>query len=165
MSNVGVPGVSTASVACRAVGLGLATGGRSTSAVAAFAVASQAGPRPRDVNRPASMLSGPGARKVGVALLLTELVVDKLPSTPSRLAPPVLGIRVAAAVLVSWALAQREHVPPAMPVVAGAVGAFAGSIAGARYRAATASRGVPDVSAALLEDAATLLLARVGARA
>lgn len=163
MSNVGVPGASTASVACRAAGLGLATGGRSTSAVAAFAVANQDGPP--DLRRPASMLSGPGARKVGVALLLAELVVDKLPSTPSRLAPPVLGVRVAAAVLVSWALAQREHVAPAVPVVAGAVGALAGSFAGARYRAATASRGVPDVAAALLEDAATLLLARVGARA
>ncbi len=150
-----------ASVLCRAAGLGLATGGRSTAALAAFAMTSQDA---SGAGRPASTLSGPRARKVTGALLLGELLADKLPSTPSRLAPPVLATRVAAAVLVAWALAQRERGAPAMPVAAGAVGAVVGSAAGLRYRTAAASRGVPDLGAALVEDAVTLLLARAGAR-
>lgn len=149
------------SVLYRAAGLGLASGGRSTAALAAFAMADRAVP---GAGRPASTLSGPRAKKVTGALLLGELVADKLPSTPSRLAPPVLTMRVAAAALVSWALAQREHVAPAVPVAAGAVGAVVGSVAGLRYRTATASRGIPDLGAALAEDAVTLLLARVSAR-
>jgi uncharacterized membrane protein len=56
------------------------------------------------------------------------------------------------------ALARREGARPAAPVLAGVVGAAAGSFGGHAWRGWAAQR-VPDWQAALAEDAVAVLLA------
>jgi uncharacterized membrane protein len=46
-----------------------------------------------------------------------------------------------------------------VPALLGGLGALAGSVAGARWRARAASAGRPDLAAALVEDAAVAGLA------
>lgn len=156
-----VPGVWTARLApawvlLGAFGLGVASGGRSTVGPAAL-VATRA-VSDRSAGRPLSLLASPRAPLLAGTAVVGELVADKLPSTPSRLRPPVLGGRLLSGALAGWALAQRHRAPVALPAVLGAAGAFAGSVAGARWRRAATGKGLPDVTAALLEDAATLVL-------
>lgn len=150
--------LSASGVAVRAAVLGTAVGGRSMSGVAA--VATSSGPRDRAAGAPLRLLAARYAPAVTTALLLGELVADKLPGTPSRLAPPALAGRLAFGVLAGGALAQRSRVPPAVPAVLGGLLAVAGSVAGARFRRAAAARGVPDLYAALAEDAVVLTMAR-----
>ncbi|RKS68024.1 hypothetical protein CLV35_3931 [Motilibacter peucedani] len=138
----------------RALALGAATGGRSVAGLAALA-------RSRDDLGP---LSGSAGR---VALTLAQLgegVGDKLPMTPSRLAPPALTARVVAGTAGGLLLARSERQAYPVPALLGAVGALAGSWAGARWRAVTGSR-VPDWASALVEDAVVVALATWAARA
>jgi uncharacterized membrane protein len=91
--------------------------------------------------------------------LLGELVGDKLPAAPSRLKPTALLGRSGTGGLSSYALATRFRRPRAVPSLVGAVTAVLGSVLGARWRAMVASRGWPDLPAALLEDVVVLGLA------
>lgn len=148
-------------IVVRAAALGVATGGRSTAGVAALAAMT-----PAAVGRgrqPLAALTGDRATRVAALLLLGELVADKLPSTPSRLTPPVLLVRLAAGGLAAVALAQREGASPVLPAVLGAAGAAAGSVLGLRYREAAARRGAA-LPAALVEDAVVLGIASAATR-
>ncbi len=152
----------------RALLLGLATGGRATAGLTALALTarpSRPGPTLRPVPPlPSRLLTARAAGPVAVVAALGELVADKLPGTPSRLSPPALSGRLVAGALVGAALAQRHGAPVAGPAAAGLVGAGAGSLLGARVRAAAAARGRPDLVVALVEDAVVLGLARAGLR-
>ena len=63
-----------------------------------------------------------------------ELVVDKLPSTPSRLGAVPLGARILMGALCSATACAATHQSIGIGAVAGAVGAVAGAYAGYRVR-------------------------------
>jgi uncharacterized membrane protein len=144
----------------RAFVLGVASGGRSTAGLAAVAATTLTGSG--SGAQPLTALSTVAGKRITALMLLGELVADKLPSTPRRLAPPALLGRVVTGGLAAWALAQRHHAQPEQAVIAGAAGAAGavlGSIVGLRWRAAAARRGLVDLPAALVEDAIVLGLA------
>jgi uncharacterized membrane protein len=122
----------------RCAALGFASGGRTTSAVAAVTLRG----------------SGPSwTKKLAVAAFAGELVGDKLPRTPSRLEIPPFAARVLAGVVVSRVVARRARADDTLPMLVGAVAAVAGTLAGARWRRMNAVAGRSDVPAALAEDA------------
>src|SRR3954452_18575705 len=101
---------SSGRVAARAFALGWASGGRTSFGPAALALTSR---RPvTGVRRKRSVL----ATLCG----LGEVVVDKLPMTPSRLQPPQFGGRIAVGAASAGALAYREHEPVWTPIALGA---------------------------------------------
>ena len=101
-----------------------------------------------------AFLNSPAAAYIFTALAASELVVDKLPQTPSRLLPGSLFIRIVLGGLCGAALCASTHHSPAVGAALGAVGAIAGAFAGyqARTRLARALNA-PDFAIALLEDA------------
>jgi uncharacterized membrane protein len=139
--------------AARAFAIGWACGGRMTFGPAALALTSR---------RPVTGMRR--KRSVGAALCgLGEVVVDKLPITPSRLRQPAFGVRIGAGAASAGSLAHREHEPPWIPIALGAAGTVAASYAGGAWRR-WAVRRVPDWQAALAEDLLTGLVARYATR-
>jgi uncharacterized membrane protein len=133
----------------RSAALGFAAGGRSSLAVAVPLLASTA-PRSRLVYAAKAVAT--------TALVGAELVADKLPTTPSRLRTPVLASRVLAGAGGAAALARQEGASVVLPAVVGGVCAAAGAAVGVTWREYAAA-SVPDVQAALAEDAVALGLA------
>jgi uncharacterized membrane protein len=89
-----------------------------------------------------------------IALAATELVVDKLPTTPSRLAPTGLAARTISGALsgASIAAAAAQSVP--LGAVLGVAGGIAGAFVGHSLRSRLVRRlKVPDWVIALLGDA------------
>ena len=129
----------------RSAVLGLAVGGRTSTA---FAVPVMVGTRGRH---------GTGAgllRLLARGAVLGELTADKLPSTPSRLADPVLYGRVAAGSLGALALSVLER---------RRLGSHLAAVAGHEWRRWAAEEGPselrPDWKAAVAEDALVLVSA------
>lgn len=91
------------------------------------------------------------------AFALGELVVDKLPSTPSRKAPPGLIARLITGALCGATIGAADHML-AMGFILGVTGAIAGTFGGAAARARLATAFGRDLPAALLEDAVGLVL-------
>ena len=134
--------------------LGLATGGRTSAGSAGLAwTSSPADPAPLDV------LASRRGREVATAFAVGELIADKLPQIPSRLAAgPLIGRAVAGAA-AGIGLAGRSGAVPLrqlpVPVLApgalvGAAAAVAGGYLGSAWR-----RRAPfgsDLPAALGED-------------
>lgn len=130
----------TPKVVRRSLALGLAAGARSTLGLAPL------------------LARGPRSGALATALVLGEGVVDKLPGTPSRLEPGPAAGRLGAGALGGAAVAHGEDASLLLGVVAGAVGAAAGSVLGAVWREMAAERGWT-WQAALAEDATALGLA------
>lgn len=86
------------------------------------------------------------------ALALGELINDKLPTTPSRKVALAFGARIAMGALCGAALATPTGVVIG-GLVAGAIGAVAGTLGGAELRTRLAGAFGKDLPAALLEDA------------
>jgi uncharacterized membrane protein len=87
-------------------------------------------------------------------LALAEIINDKLPATPSRLAPPSLGIRSITGALAGTALALAASHSLLFGIVLGALGALAGAFLGYYVRhAIVTGLKVPDFPIALVEDA------------
>jgi hypothetical protein len=128
----------------RSAVLGLATGGRSSLALAGPAL----------TDRAARPLTRAGA----VAAVVGELVADKLPRTPARTSPQSLPARLLGGAGGAGRLAGREGANAAVPATVGLLGALAGSFGGVAWRR-WASRRVPDWQAALAEDALAVALA------
>ncbi|MBJ7602129.1 MAG: hypothetical protein JF888_02880 [Candidatus Dormibacteraeota bacterium] len=99
------------------------------------------------------------ARGLGV-LAGGELIGDKLPATPSRLAGPALAGRAVSAGLAGARLAGPTGA--AVAVLASAVTAYGGYHARRRLTEITP---LPDWAVALAEDSLALALAGVGSRA
>ena len=87
-------------------------------------------------------------------LALAEIVNDKLPATPSRLAPPSLVIRSLTGALAGTALAIAAGQFVVLGIVLGALGALTGSFVGyyVRHGVVTGLK-LADFPIALLEDA------------
>ncbi len=91
-------------------------------------------------------------------LALVELVMDKLPTTPSRLKPGPFGGRLVLGALSGAALGVSGAQALALGAIVGAAGAAAGAFVG--YRARTrlvAALRIPDLIVALCEDAVAVL--------
>lgn len=90
-------------------------------------------------------------------LAAVELVTDQLPSTPSRKVPQQFGARI-----VSGALCGATLGVPAgswiVGLIAGVIGAVVGTYGGAEIRARMAKAFGRDLPAALIEDAAAIIL-------
>jgi uncharacterized membrane protein len=85
-------------------------------------------------------------------LAIGELVIDKLPKTPSRLAPVGFIARIVTSALCGLAIGLSGH-GMIVGLVAGIIGAVAGTFGGARARSLLARAFGRDMPAALLEDA------------
>jgi uncharacterized membrane protein len=93
-------------------------------------------------------------------LALGELFNDKLPKTPSRTVPPQFIARVISGSLAGTAVGAAGQ-SLILGLVAGAIGAVAGTLGGAAIRSKLAGFLGKDLPAALLEDAAAIILAIV----
>ena len=143
----------------RALGLGVITGFRSTSALALLSrVGSRSG---LQSERLPSWLFQKGAMRGLAAAALGELIVDKLPFTPSRLNRGPLAGRAFSGGLAGMASFRLAAKPAWVGWGSGAVGALAGSFAGGRGRAWLVKRtGLPDPVVAVGEDLLTLTAGR-----
>lgn len=103
---------------------------------------------------PFAFLATMPAHLIIVLLAIGELIMDKLPSTPSRLRPPGLIGRalLGAVTAVAFAFAHQHSI--AVPLVLGIIGALIGSFLGHRFRSGLVrALKSPDWPVALLEDA------------
>ncbi len=145
----------------RAVLLGVATGSRSTLGLTALVLGS---PHPRR-GRP-SWTGSRWAKSIAVLACTGELVGDKLPRTPSRLAAAPQAIRLALGGVAGGFLAHRDGAAAGRTVintVAGVAGAAAGTYGGAWWRGRADARFGRDLPGAVIEDAVAVTLARIGA--
>ncbi|WP_432561968.1 hypothetical protein [Kineococcus sp. SYSU DK003] len=141
------PAKASGGLVARSALLGVAAGGRSTLGLA--------GP---------ALTGGNAAAKLGaVSALGAEVVLDKNPSTPSRLSAAGLPARLLAGASGAVVLARREHQQVVLPVLAGVAGALVGSAAGVTWRAFAAELA-PDWQGAVVEDVASLTLAVLASR-
>jgi len=133
--------------------IGLIAGLRSMTPPAAVAWASHLGWLRLD-GTPLAFLSSAAAAYLLTALMLAELVADKLPKTPSRTRPGPFIARIATGGLAGAALTAGTGGSLLPGAVLGALGAAAGTLGGyaARTRLVRAL-GVPDYVVALAEDA------------
>jgi uncharacterized membrane protein len=84
-------------------------------------------------------------------LAVCELVVDKLPKTPSRKQPPSFIIRILSGSLVGATVGATGN-KIVLGILCGAIGAVVGTLGGATARAKLAVLFGRDYRAALLED-------------
>jgi uncharacterized membrane protein len=116
------------------------------------------------VQLPWALLAATGAanRFVRRGLLVAaagELMLDKLPSAPSRTAPGPLGGRVVSGALAGGVLARRRGRSGVVGALLGGLGAGAGTFATHRLRAALGrSTAVGDRVLGVAEDLAALIL-------
>ena len=134
--------------------LGAATGSRGQLGLAAVVVRS-------DSSLP-SIFRRPWTRRVLVAAAAGELVVDKLPTTPSRLEPPGLIGRLVMGALAAGLFAQTRQAPWLPSAAIGAASAAVAAKVGHDVRARLAQHA-PDPAVAVAEDALALALAVEGA--
>ena len=148
------------SVLLRAVALGAASGSRSTAGVTAVALVSRRGDR----GPLASGLGSTAGTVASGAFAAGELVADKLPTTPSRLAPPALGGRLLLGGTAAAAVARRDGHDPVLPALVGTASALGASFLGARLRAVANRRFGSDRPGAVIEDGLAAALGWLGAR-
>jgi uncharacterized membrane protein len=91
-------------------------------------------------------------------MAIGELVIDKLPKTPSRLAPPGFIARIVTSALCGLAIGIHGY-GMIVSLVAGITGAVAGTFGGAKARSLLAKAFGRDLPAALLEDAVAVGIA------
>jgi uncharacterized membrane protein len=132
--------------------LGGATGSRSSFGPAAVVLSSRPG-----------WASRRGVKIGFAAAAAAELVIDKLPSTPSRLQARGLIARAVSGAAAGALLTHSDgQAKPSALVVAAAVGsltALAGAVVGASARGALARRTGRDLAGALAEDVIAAALA------
>jgi uncharacterized membrane protein len=108
-------------------------------------------------NTALSFMGSTIAAIIFTVLAVGELVVDKLPSTPSRLKPRGLGARIVLGGLSGACVALGGVQSLALGAVLGVAGGLAGAFAGNKVRSGLVSAlKVPDFVIALLEDATAI---------
>jgi uncharacterized membrane protein len=101
---------------------------------------------------PLNFLANPVSLVVFTILAVGEWVADKLPKTPSRLAPFPLIARFVAGALCGAALVTTAGASLVLGALMGGIGAIAGAFVGYHVRRSITARGIPDLPIALLED-------------
>ncbi len=130
---------------------GLATGLRTSTAMSAVLTAAPSTTLPGLLRRRA-------VRRASWALVVGELVADKLPGTPSRTEPGGLSARVVFGGGSGALLARSAGGKVAAAAGIGATAALASAFVGHAARGFLSQR-MPPVVAALLEDAVAITLA------
>jgi uncharacterized membrane protein len=98
-------------------------------------------------------------------LALVELILDKLPMTPSRTSMGPLGARILIASFAAAAVAIGMGQSLIAAIICGAVASVIGAFAGFRYRTAITKRiALPGWIFAVAEDFATVALTLVAFR-
>ena len=137
--------------------IGVVAGSRTMLAPAAVSWASCLGAL--DLQQTAfAWLGHPAATAVLTVLALGEFVVDQLPSTPSRTAPPLFGARLVSGSLAGAAVGAAVGAPW-LGAMAGMAGATVGTLGGRALRGALARAFGNDHVAATVEDILALALA------
>jgi uncharacterized membrane protein len=134
--------------------LGAASGSRGQLGVATVVVRS-------DPSLPA-FFRQPWTRGLLVAAAVGELIADKLPTTPSRLAPPGLAGRLVMGGLAAGLYARTRRAPWLPAAAIGASTAVVSAKLGHDARAQLAKH-VPDPAVAVVEDGVAIALAATGA--
>jgi uncharacterized membrane protein len=102
-------------------------------------------------------LTHPATRYILSVLALGELVNDKLPTTPSRKVPPQFIARIVTGAFSGAAVGASRQVLIG-GLIAGALGAVAGTLAGSEFRMRLVkAAGGKDLPIALLEDAIAIV--------
>ena len=157
---------SLRSLAARALIIGVAAGLRSMTPMGVLATEHDDAPRRAGwVSWP--VLRSANGRKILQLSWLGELIADKLPFTPSRLAPGALGERMVMGGLAGLAIGTegKGATPRIVGALAGVAGALGGSYGGNYTRTfLTAKVGLPDLPGALIEDAAAFGISRKATR-
>lgn len=94
-------------------------------------------------------------RWILTALVLTELIVDQFPSTPSRTVPSQFGARILTGAISGAAIGAAGG-SWAGGLLAGVGGAVAGTLGGHAFRVRLAAAFGRDWPAALIEDAVAI---------
>jgi uncharacterized membrane protein len=90
------------------------------------------------------------------AAAIVELLIDQLPTTPSRKTPVQFGGRIVSGALCGAAVATTQA-SWALGLAAGVVGAILGTLLGSGFRGTLARAFRRDRPAALLEDAVAII--------
>lgn len=94
---------------------------------------------------------------VCTVLALGELIGDKLPQTPDRISPSLLGARFVTGTLCGAAICLAGGQPWLGGIIGGGIGSIVGAHVGYHVRRALVKKvGVPDLVVAIIEDAATV---------
>jgi uncharacterized membrane protein len=152
----------------RALTLGVATGLRSMTGLAALALAA----RPQGPYRELAQAPIPWRwlatrpALVGFCLAaLGEYVGDKLSLTPARTTPGPLAGRIIFGAIAGAVACRAGGCSAVLGGALGALGALGGSFAGYTYRTEAVKRtGAPDLPLAIAEDATTIVLALAATR-
>jgi uncharacterized membrane protein len=133
--------------------MGFIAGLRSLTAPAAVSIAAQAGWIDLRQTQLAFMGSNIACWIFGL-LAVGELIMDKLPFTPSRLTPGPLGGRIVLGGLAGATLVAASSPSVVVGAFGGAVGGLVGAFAGYGFRVnAGKIFHLPDFVVALIEDA------------
>jgi uncharacterized membrane protein len=133
--------------------LGAASGARSQLGVATVVARSDPSLPP--------LFRRPWTRRLLLVGAAGELVMDKLPTTPSRLEPPGIAGRLALGALAAGLFAQTRQAAWLPAAAMGAASAAVAAKVGHDVRARLAQH-VPDPAVAVVEDALALGLAAAG---
>lgn len=138
----------------KAIGMGVIAGMRSMAAPALVSN-NLAHSQPRGIARtPLRAMAYPKTASVLKALALGEMVADKLPMIPARIAPASLAARAASGALCGASIFAAEDKRTALGGVAGALAAIASAYAFYHLRRGIGQEfKVPDTLLALTEDA------------
>jgi uncharacterized membrane protein len=118
----------------RAFLLGLVAGLRSQVPFVVLTIAARRGVFAAQADKPLSLLRSPLALASCGAFAVGELIGDKLPTTPSRLAPLPLGGRLVIGGIGGAALAAEARAPLLAGLASGLLGALSGAVAGYKAR-------------------------------
>jgi uncharacterized membrane protein len=154
-------GVSELRILGQAAVLGMVTGMRSMLGVRMLAASARRGAFNGRRGRFWRALRSPVVKPVLSALSTGELLVDKLPFVPSRLAPGPLGARIVLGALVGGAVSarSRRRETRIAGAVFGAAAAVVGALAGNRTRAwLDRETRIPSAVTAMLEDSFAMWL-------
>lgn len=135
--------------------IGVLTGLRSMTPMAATAWYAHLGWM--KLQSPLAWVGSTASAVIFTVLAIVELVWDKLPKTPSRLAPPGLIARIVLGGLTGACVAMSGRAAAITGGVLGAIGGIAGAFGGhqARTRLVKALHA-PDYVVAVLEDMLTI---------
>jgi uncharacterized membrane protein len=112
----------------------------------------------------ASFMGSGWAVLILTVLAIGELVTDQLPATPSRKVPQQFGARIVTGAF-SGAVLGAVTGSTLVGVILGAIGAVIGTYGGAELRGRMAAAFGSDRPAALIEDAAAIILGLVAVAA
>ena len=134
-----------------------------TLLIASFVLGVVAGLRTFTAPAALYLARGGVAGYVLAVVALGEMVGDMLPKVPSRTSPPALAARIVSGAFVGWMLCAFNGGPPVAGALLGVAGALVGAYGGKAVRSRLIER-IGTVPAALLEDAAAIVLAVAAVR-